>query len=328
MYLTHLRAFHAAATEGSFAKAAVALHVSPPTVSEQIRALERSYGVQLFRRTGRQAELTDTGRELSRITARLFEYEQRAEQCLTEARGGTSGRIRLGADAPVHIMPVIAELKRRRPAVRITLQVGNSDRLRGELLARRLDAAVLAGDGEHPQLSAVPLRRDPLVGMVRADHPLAARGGVAAAELAEQRLVLREPASATRQVFEAAMRRAGHPVRDVLELDSREAGVHAVRAGLGIGILSEAELEPDPGLVPLELPDLRVEVTEYLVCSSGSYQSSALVREVFDLMTARRGQARRGQERGGQLRSGQDEERSAELRSTQNSLPSGSSSTA
>ncbi len=62
---SQLRAFHAVATEGSFTKAANSLHVTQPTLSGQVRALEERYGVHLFDRRRRKIELTDIGRQLS-----------------------------------------------------------------------------------------------------------------------------------------------------------------------------------------------------------------------------------------------------------------------
>ena len=59
-----LRAFHAVASEGSFTRAAAALHVTQPTLSGQVKALEESFGVRLFDRRGRKVMPTELGREL------------------------------------------------------------------------------------------------------------------------------------------------------------------------------------------------------------------------------------------------------------------------
>ena len=66
---SQLRSFHAVATEGSFTKAANMLHVTQPTLSGQVKALEEQFGVRLFDRRKRRIELTDIGRNLFDIAA-------------------------------------------------------------------------------------------------------------------------------------------------------------------------------------------------------------------------------------------------------------------
>ena len=94
-----LRAFHAVASEGSFTRAAVALHVTQPTLSGQVKALEESFGVRLFDRRGRKVMPTELGRELLDLTRRLFGLEAEAEHLLSAARGLSKGHLRIGADA-------------------------------------------------------------------------------------------------------------------------------------------------------------------------------------------------------------------------------------
>ena len=80
---THLRAFHAVASYQSFTKAAAILHLTQPTLSDQVKALETQYGVRLFERRGRVLELTELGRALFEGTQRLFALEADLEQQLS-----------------------------------------------------------------------------------------------------------------------------------------------------------------------------------------------------------------------------------------------------
>ena len=84
MRLAHLRSFYAAARYGGFTAGARQLHVSQPTVTSQVRALEGSYGVELFHRHGHRLELSDVGRELLAIAQRIFGLEEDA--ILTRAK--------------------------------------------------------------------------------------------------------------------------------------------------------------------------------------------------------------------------------------------------
>ena len=72
MKYTQMRSFHAVAKAGSFTDAARDLNVSQPTVTEQVRELEATYGIEVFNRARRKVKLTTTGRSLFEITQRLF----------------------------------------------------------------------------------------------------------------------------------------------------------------------------------------------------------------------------------------------------------------
>ena len=82
MNLTQLRAFHVVAQERSFTKAAGAAHVSQPTLSGQVKALEETYRVRLFERRGRGVQLTELGQNLHALTQRLFTIEGEAQALL------------------------------------------------------------------------------------------------------------------------------------------------------------------------------------------------------------------------------------------------------
>ncbi|HEX3063922.1 MAG TPA: LysR family transcriptional regulator, partial [Dongiaceae bacterium] len=84
---SQLRAFHAVASEGSFTKAANTLHVTQPTLSGQVKALEEIYGVKLFDRRGRRVAPTALGQELLVLTRRLFSLEAETEHLLSAAQG-------------------------------------------------------------------------------------------------------------------------------------------------------------------------------------------------------------------------------------------------
>src|SRR5579885_1590996 len=134
-----LRAFHAVASAGSFTRAAAALHVTQPTLSGQVKALEESYGIRLFDRRGRRIAPTELGRELLDLTRRIFGLEAEAEHLLSAARGLSKGHLRVGADAPYHVTAALAAFTRRYPGIQISLIVGNSADLARDLLEHKID---------------------------------------------------------------------------------------------------------------------------------------------------------------------------------------------
>lgn len=277
-----LRAFHAVATEGSFTKAARAIGVSQSTLSIEVKALEQRYGVQLFRRSGRTIELTLLGAELLIYTNRAFAAQQEAAELLQGTSRVPTGTLRLGADGPFHAMPLIATFSARHRGARVRMTVGNAQRVLAALIDIRLDVAVLARVPGDPQLHAVPLWHDPVHVLLPRDHALARLRTVPAHLIAQERLVMREAGSMTRETVERAFAAVDLPLAPWMEVEGREASREAIAAGLGVGFMSAGELTPDPRLVSRPIGGCRVEMDEYVVCLR-ERQRLAIVRAFLDI---------------------------------------------
>jgi len=280
---SQLRSFHAVATEGSFTKAANSLNVTQPTLSGQVKALEDQFGVRLFDRRKRRIELTDIGRNLFDITFRLFSLEREAEQVLTSARGLKRGHLRVGADAPYHSVPFLAAFHHRYPSLRLSMSIGNSEKLLGDLLDQHCDVAIAANVGADSRLFSLPFREDYLIAFVDRAHPWASRKQINLADLSGKRLVLRETSSTTRRTFETAIAAAGITVGEVLEIGSREAIREAVAAGLGIGIVAQSEFGDDVRLKAIEFSGERMRSVEYVVCLQDR-RTTPLVKAFLDIV--------------------------------------------
>jgi aminoethylphosphonate catabolism LysR family transcriptional regulator len=290
---SQLRAFHAVATEGSFTKAAQLLNVTQPTLSGQVRALEERFGVRLFDRRRRRIEVTDIGRNLLDITFRMFSLELEAVQVLSAAHALKRGHLRIGADAPYHSVPFLSAFHRRYPDLRLSMTMGNTRSLLDDLLDQRCDVAIAANVKSDSRIFALPFRQDHFIAFVDRAHAWARRRGVKLAELATQRLLLREPTSNTRQTFDAAMAKAGIVPGEVLEIGSREAIKEAVAAGLGVGVVAQSELGDDLRLKALPFEGQQITSTEFVACLQERKGSPlvkaflAVVKETADMMGGR-----------------------------------------
>ena len=107
MRYVQLRAFHNVAISGGFSKAADALGLTQPAVSDQVRKLEEEYQIILFHRNKRQVSLTDTGSRLLEITRRMFDTESQAMEYLSEARDLRTGTLRIIADSALHLLHLL-----------------------------------------------------------------------------------------------------------------------------------------------------------------------------------------------------------------------------
>ena len=266
MIYSRLRAFHAVASVGSFTRAARSLGVTQPTLSAQVKALEDDYGVALFDRRGRGIVVTTLGEQLLEITRRMFLFEEEAGELLGRARDLTTGHLRLGADGPYHVVPFLASFAERYPAVHISLSIGNSEEILDSLIRYRADVAVVADVAADPRLERILCAEHRLVAFVPREHVWARRRGVRIGDFEGQPIVMRETGSKTRQLFELAIAKAKVRARMVMEIESREAVREAVAAGLGIGLVSEAEFGHDERLVAVPITDAELGTREYLVC--------------------------------------------------------------
>ena len=277
-----MRAFHAVATEGGFTKAARLLGVSQPAVTIQVKALEESYGANLLHRNGQKVALSDLGRGLLDITRRIFDLEEEAEELLTAAHELRGGHLRAGADGPYFVMGLLASFIAQYPGVRVTVAMGNSRSVLRDLIEYRTDVAVVARIDDDRRFHAAPLARQPVVVFVPRKHPWAKRRSIRLGDLEGQPMILREEGSSTRQILEEALSEAGVSPQVVMEIGSREALQEAVAAGLGIGVVSAAELGADDRLKAITISDGGLEAQEYVVCLK-ERRNVRTVQAFFDL---------------------------------------------
>ncbi|WP_374334072.1 LysR family transcriptional regulator, partial [Aestuariivirga sp.] len=162
-----LKAFHAVAVHGGFSRAAEALGLTQPAVSDHVRKLEETYGVQLFTRAPSGVTLTDMGRKLFAIAERQFEAESEALELLSRGRTLEEGQLTIGADAAVHILPELARFRLKHPKLSVRLVTGNSAQLVKRLEDFSIDIAITAGRPADPAFLARKLRSDRLVAVVQ-----------------------------------------------------------------------------------------------------------------------------------------------------------------
>ena len=242
MTFRQLSCFLAVAREGSFSRAARKIHLSQPTLSEHVHELERELGTRLFVRRARQVTLTEAGRIFEPRATHVIAAAEEARHAVLGLDGLVRGSLLVGAGTTpgVYVLPrVIAAFQARYPGVDLSLRIANSRVIEEEVRAHRLDVGVVGGHvlGPGERCVAAGLL-DELVLIVARKHRWARRGHIAPRDLAGERLLIREPGSATRQVMERALQHAGITVTRTMELDHTEAIKQSVMAGLGVAFVS------------------------------------------------------------------------------------------
>ncbi|QFG26035.1 LysR family transcriptional regulator [Actinomadura sp. WMMB 499] len=245
MELRWLRTFEAVVEHGTVTDAANALGLAPSSVSEHVRALERSVGTALFERGPKGMRANAAGERMRGWARRLLEDADRARRDVA----GTGRAVRLGAletIAATHVPAVLARLAERRPGVRVEVR---SDAARDQLLAGvasgDLDAALLldSGDGvgglgfaaPAVPLEFVDLERVPLALVASPGHRLAGARRVGRADLRGERLLVNVPACS---FFLAGERLFGADVERVRAGSVTVMSAWAER-GLGVALVPE-----------------------------------------------------------------------------------------
>jgi DNA-binding transcriptional LysR family regulator len=246
--------FAAVAEHLNISRAAVALHLSQPAVSGQLRQLQDEFGEPLYQREGRGVRLTPAGEQLASYAARLRDTWRQAHAYRDALRGLEQGTLRIGATTTPasYLLPyLIADFHRRYPEVALHTADGNTTDIVGALGS--VDIALIEGPvgADLPPDTAVHAwREDEIVAIMPRAHRLAASAsgaGVDLAALGVEPLIVREAGSGVRQIVERAFARAGVPMRVALEIAGVEGVKEAVRAGMGIGFVSAMSMRHEDG---------------------------------------------------------------------------------
>lgn len=259
-----LRVLQEVARHGSFSKAATALRFTPSAVSQHIAALERSVGTEVVHRGPRGVRLTKAGlllaetaetvlAELRATRARLAELAG-GSRTLTVATFTTGGRRLLPAAltaltaAHPDVEPVILE---REPEDSIPLiRAGEADLA----LVYRFDRALPLRPGDRDRLDWTPLHADPMSLVVHRDHPFAGRDGVDLTEAAGERWVL--GCTKTTEFLHRHAAEAGFELHVSGSSTDYYFAQAMVRAHVGVSLIPELALDPDPELtaIPIHPP--------------------------------------------------------------------------
>ncbi|QUE91920.1 LysR substrate-binding domain-containing protein [Pseudomonas sp. SCA2728.1_7] len=283
MYQYHkwLRSFHAVAKTGSFTLAAEYLSVGQPTVSEQVNALENTFSVELFHRRGRYIEMSAAGHKLYAITQGLFGQEDEAVQLLQSFKQRKTGMLRLGAVSPPIAMNLTYELMQRHPDIELETSFSSEKDTLARLFNFDIDVAILALSEFDERFHTRLYHRYPIIAVVRDDHPWARQAQVHIGEISGEKWVMRESSARTRQLVEESCKRLDIELDCVMQLNSREAIVHAIVKGIGIGFVSAVEYAETPGTTPITFVDHPFFI-EYHLCCLGIRRNRPVIAELFD----------------------------------------------
>ncbi|HEY0055129.1 MAG TPA: LysR family transcriptional regulator [Pedobacter sp.] len=214
-----LKVFHTVAEKLSFTKAASELFISQPAVTKHIHELEQQLATALFKRNGNNISLTPAGDILHRYSQKIFDTYMALEAELAQLGDVSGGRLRIGASTTIaqNILPrILALFKKTYPAISFTFVQGNTDSITLQLIAEKLDIALVEGNSHFPQVAYEPFLKDEIVLVARANSKLAKLAEIEPCQLTDIPLVLREHGSGTLEVVFKALTQAKVNTKDLI----------------------------------------------------------------------------------------------------------------
>jgi DNA-binding transcriptional LysR family regulator len=296
MDLRQLEVFSGVYELRSFSRTASALRLTQSTVSEHVRLLEEELGTRLFDRLSRETVPTRAGELLYGYAKQMLALRAEARQALGEFLGQVTGNLLVGGSTipGEYVLPaVIGRFRERHPRVSITLQISDTRGIVQAVLEGQVDVGVVGADPNGRGLEVKPLMPDELVLVVPAGHPWQGRATVTLDELRTEPLIVREPGSGSRQTLEEALEAAGRSLLDmrvVAEMGSTSAIKQAIKAGIGVSVMSSRAVEDECRLGLLDcikFQDLPVK-RQFYVITHASRSRSPLCRAFLDFLETSR----------------------------------------
>ncbi len=255
--LKTLRAFCKTVETGNISAAAEKLFLSQPTVSLQIKALEKELGAKLFDRHGPRIELTPEGQVLYELAQPLIEDFERLDEkfhAQFERLEGGELHIAAGETVILHMLPEhVRRFSETYPRVRITLHNVTGRAGMEKLQAGEADFAVGSMQQGHEDFFYRPILTYDLMLIMPPDHPLAGKDGISLEDIAQYGLILPPRHLSTWKMVHKVFRDNGLEMKVALETGGWEVVKKYVKLGMGISIVSGLALEGEDQLVKVPL---------------------------------------------------------------------------
>lgn len=276
--LRQIRIFDNVARFKSHTRAAEKLHMTQPAVSMQMKQFEENLGIVVFERHGKSLKLSAAGQELREYSKDMLQSYSNMIEYVDKVKGCESGRlvVTVATTANHFATRILSAFSKKHPEVTISLDVTNRKKILEQLENYEPDLVIM---GEPPKglgLKSEQFMQNPLVIIAQPDHPLKDTKNIKIKKLKNEKYVVREKGSGTRDAIERNFLNKGLVSNTTLEMSSNEAIKQAVSAGFGLGIVSlhTIELELKNNLLTvLDVVGFPLERQWHLVTRKGKSMS-------------------------------------------------------
>jgi len=267
-----LRVFASVFRNKSFSKASEELHLTQPTISNHIKALEDEFDCKLFDRLGRTNIPTKEAEVLYSHSMELIEKADTIKEAIGEIRKDVTGKLVVGASTipGVYLLPrIMSEFQKRYPSITFQILISDSGGIVDSISKHELLLGFVGAKLGNEQINYIPFVQDKLI--VVSSPNLEKNSRMTLKELVKLPMVLREEGSGTRKETEKLLESKGFSLEDLKIsgiFGSTDAVKQAVKAGLGVSILSNFSVidELDHEILKeIKLTDIEMKRRFYIV---------------------------------------------------------------
>ncbi|KON90285.1 LysR family transcriptional regulator [Sporosarcina globispora] len=242
MNIGNLKMFCRVVDEGSISKAARMSYVSQPSVTSQIRQLEKYYGVDLFDRSGGKLTTTEAGMTLYPYAKEIIDYLKKSEEAVQHIFNDYESTLYIGASLTIgeYLLPgILGEFQKEYKNINFSLTIGNTPSIVGNLENHDIDIALVEGIVTNESLQTKKFAEDELILVIPSNHRWKNMNEISINELSEEKMIWREENSGARNIIEKIFteRNVMNKIRSRMEFGSTQSIKSAIEVGLGIGII-------------------------------------------------------------------------------------------
>ncbi|RUL49037.1 LysR family transcriptional regulator [Lysinibacillus antri] len=269
----------------NFSRAAEALHMTQPAVSQYIQMLERNVGTKLLNRNNKYVRLNKAGEIVYHHAKEILGLYTKMKNLVDDLTNTATGELSIGASYTFgeYVLPhIIARLREQFPLIKPTITIGNTHEIEELVNSNQIDLGIVEGEIKSKKLYIEDIAEDFMYIIVSAKHPFIKQEDLTLKALQEETWIVREQGSGTREATEGMFGKFQFSPKDMMEFGSTQIIKESVEAGLGVSLLSHWVIHKELKLQKLnilKIKGLPVIRKFSLVTPSTKFQTKA--SEIF-----------------------------------------------
>ncbi|MDQ0199970.1 LysR family transcriptional regulator [Neobacillus ginsengisoli] len=282
MIVDTMKVFVTVIEQKNFTRAAEILNISQPNVSLHIRNLENDLGTKLVHRSPKQVRITEAGEILYKHAKQILLHFEEAKHEINDLRHVVTGKLRVGASFTIgeYILPkVLAEYAGQFPLVDVQIIISNTEEVIEGVRSNQLDIGLIEGETNCHDIHIQSFMEDEMIVVVPSNHTLSQMRLIEKDMLQNQIWISREVGSGTRTYMDKFISELGLIIKRSFVFSSNQGVKEAVKAGLGIALLSrwtiDREIETNE-IRALTLKNKKIKRPFSFVKSKNSDESKAI----------------------------------------------------
>ena len=285
--LQQLRILKAVATEKNFTKAAAVLYLSQPSLSKQIKTLEKNLDTLLINRERNKISLTESGKVLLQYSDRILALCEESCRAVVDLKNGDRGNLTVGASQTIgtYLMPrILALFAQNYPQMDLNVQVNSTRIIAKKIINREIDIAVVGGeisDDLKKNLTIKPFVYDELSLIISKSHPFAKKKKINKEDLYCLDFITLNSNSTIKKFIDNILIQnqiETKQLKTILQLNSIEGIKTAVSLGLGAAFVSSSAIEKEIKLKTIgiiKIENIQIKRKLSIISNPECYKSKA-----------------------------------------------------